>query len=478
MPQNPPLAIAKYEPLEVASYEPSKDEAPAPAEESSWTLGNVARGLEKSAVGTFVGLGEMVHQIPGVTKAVDALYGTPGLSQQAFTEANEATRARNSGETAGKLAGDVLQYAIPVGEVAGAGRLVAKAPEIIKSGLLGMAQAEGSPVSGALSAGLTAVIPGGPAVKRAAGALEQSAEKSMAQALGATKEWAKDEAAKLAPEMLERGVGGTRTAMLGRAKSASSDVGQRLRQLYTDAAANGKTVSGLVVRGELDLAKDALMITDAAGKKIPMEGAELAIKKLEKMQDFLAKLGDDIPADKAWKIKQVWDKIASKAGLYGRKSLTTATEDANAWTKREGASAFRTLLEDVSPDISKLNKEYQFWSGLRNVLKETTKRTQAQSTGGLFGAIGAGSAGSIGAAASLASGGGFGTTLGTAAVMGYGGRQLVRLVQSPIWRTKVSGPLKQQMADALASGSAGQIASVSGRIIAALPPQLRAQFAQ
>jgi hypothetical protein len=58
---------------------------------------------------------------------------------------------------------------------------------------------------------------------------------------------------------------------------------------------------------------------------------------------------------------------------------------------------------------------------------------------------------------------------------GLAGGQFVKLVQSPAFRSQVSAPLKNYLADALASGSAGRVTSATQRILAALPAQVGAQ---
>jgi len=469
--EQPPTEADMAQVFSEARQAPAAEQATP--EESSLTLGNVARGAVKGAVGTFVGLGELVHQIPGVTKAVDTLYGTPGLSQQSFGEANQTVTPSNAGETVGKTAEQVGEFFIPVTKLAGAGKMAAKLPEVVKAGVLGAAQSEGSPTTGLATAALTAVLPGGGALKRAASALDESAEKSVVQALGATKEGAKATAAKLAPEMIARGVKGSREAMLTRATEMSQEAGRRLGAVYQAAGAAGKTVNGEAIRGELEFAKDALLETAANGSKIPIEGAGPVIEKLNRLGEFVEELGDDIPVDKAAKVKTVWDRIVAKSGLYGAKAAASATDSADAWATREATSAFRTALNAADPDIAALSKEYAFWTGLKGVLKQTQLRTQAQ-TGGLYGAIGT----AAGAASGFASGQSLGDSFEKAFIGAAAGRSMVKLIQSPAWRTMVSAPLKAQLADALGSGVSTRVAGATSRILTALPPQVRAQFAQ
>jgi hypothetical protein len=260
--------------------------------------------------------------------------------------------------------------------------------------------------------------------------------------------------------------------MLEKAEAKTADVGQKIGQEYAAAAGRGETVSGQAVRAELEKAAEKIAVTDASGAGIPIEGTQRVAKKLAKLDQFVASLGPDIPVDKAAKIKQTWDKVVSKAGLYNQKAGASATDNADAWAVREGAGAFRELL-NTNPTIAALNKEYAFWTGLKGVLAETGRRTQAQG-GGLVSA-GMGGAGSI---VGAFSGDTTSDRVQNAVIGGLAGRQLIKVIQSPAWRTTVTGPMKQKLADALASGSAERIEAAVGRIVAAAPSAMQHATAQ
>ena len=469
---------------------PPTPNAPATAQAAEdtaapWSLDALAKtaqrtadpgiGAAKGAVNSLIGLGEAVYRhVPGVAAVSDAVGDLiapdtkPGAA--AFTAAREAVQPTNAAQRAGYTAEQIGEFFLP--GPAGKGKIAKAALEVGKSGALTLAQT-GSPATAGVSAGLTAVLPG--VAKVGAGVaskLARGAEKTVAQALGATKEWAKSDAAKLAPEMLRRGVSGSREKMAELAASKSQEAGRRLGALYSAAAQQGVTVPGLAIRGELQFAKDGLMMADRNGAMIPIAGAERVIKRLDQLEAFVAKLGDDIPIDKAAKIKTLWDKIVAKAGLYGPKAAANATDAADAWAIREGTSAIRTMIDTARPDITALAKEYSFWKGLKDVLKATDLRTQAQGGGLLAGVTSA-----SGAASGFASGDDLGDSLTRAFVGAAAGRQFVKLVQSPWFRTSVSGPLKANLAKALASGNQGQATSIVGQMISALPAQAKQALA-
>lgn len=426
------------------------------------TAKDLAVGAAKGVGNTVFGLGKIVHDYTPVGRISDAIQ--PG----AFDERPDILKPANTTQAVGMGLEQVGEFFVPTGAPA----KIAKLAEIAKSMGLTLAQT-GSPVQAGVAAGVTAAIPGGKAAQRLSGALEDSAEKSVTQALGATKEAMKDTAAKVAPEMIQRGVRGSRAAMLERASGELKAVGSKIEAEIQAAMQAGQTVSGQSVLGVLAKAKGGLMVPDATGALRAIEGTQLVMKRLEKLEEFVTSLGPDIPFDKAAKIKTVWDRIVSKAGLYGQKAGASATDSADAWAIREAAGGFRELLAKGSPTLDDLNKEYAFWKGVKTVLKETQRRTQAQG-GGLT----AGITGAVGAGSGFASGDSVGDKFEKALVGGVMGRQVVRLVQSPAFRTQVSAPLKQALADALASADKSRVYATVSRIVSSLPAQMRPSFAQ
>lgn len=414
-------------------------------------VADVAIGAAKGVGNTVFGLGKMVRDYTPIGRLSDAIM--PGAFDQRppeITPSNTAQRIGFAGEQIG-------EFFLPISALAKAGT----AGQVARSVGQTMAQT-GNPMDAGISGAVTAAVPGASAALKVSKGLRQSAEKSVAQALGATKEWAKADAAKLAPEMIQRGVKGSREAMLEQAKAQAKTIGQAMDDVITDAAGRGTIVDGNVARQSIQAAKTSLM-TPNGGRPIPIEGAQSAIAKLDRLDKFVAKIGPAIPIEDAQRIKTAWDKIVSKAGLYGPKTTASATDNAEAWAIREAASSFRKLIADASPDMAALNKEFAFWGGLRNVLKETQKRTQAQ-RGGLIDSI----QGTGGAVAGAMVGGPLGAGAGQIIT-----QRLSALVSSPWWKTSVSAPLKDGLADALASGHTGKVLDAMRKIGAAMPAQAR-----
>lgn len=431
---------------------------------------DVAIGAAKGLGNTVFGLGKVFHDYTPVGRLSDAIH--PG----AFDERPPELAPTNTAQRVGYTAEQVGEFFVPGGAVARAahGSRAARAGlEAATSGGLSVAQGATNPEAAA-TAGLSAAVPFvGKAVGATSRALTRSAEKNVAQALGATKEAMKDTAAKIAPEMLERGVKGSRETMLDLAKSKVTEVGKGIENEIAIAVQQGKTVAGQSVQAAIAQSRTGLMVADAAGNLRPIPGTEAVLRRLDKLDQFVASLGPDIPFDKAAKIKTVWDRIVSKAGLYGPKAASSATDSADAWAIREAAGSFRQLIATGSATLDDLNGEYAFWKGLKDVLKETARRTQSQG-GGLVSGIG----GVAGATAGVATGDSVGDKMTQALVYGAAGRQLIRMMQSPAWRTSVSAPLKASLANALASGSVGGLLSAMARISSAAPAQMRGAPAQ
>lgn len=420
---------------------------------------DVVAGALKGAGNTVFGLGKLVRDYTPVGRISDAIL--PGAFEQRPPEITPANTAQRVGFTAEQVG----EFFVPGGGVS-------KLAQVPKAAGITLAQT-GKPIDAGVSGAITAVVPGAGTMQRLSKGLQAGAEKSAAQALGATKEWAKADAARLAPEMIERGVKGSREAMLETAKAEAKNIGLAIDDVIADAAARGTIVDGDVARRSIQAARQALMVPGNSGKAIPIEGTQAALSKLDRLDRFVERLGPAIPIEDAHRVRQAWDKIVSKAGLYGPKATSSATDNAEAWAIREAATSFRKLLADASPDLATLNKEFAFWGGLRNVLKETQKRTQSQG-GGLVSGI----TGASGAAAGFASGDSLGDGLEKALVGGVAGRQVVKMVQSPWFRTSVSAPLKDALADAIASGRPEKVLTAMGKITASVPAQLRTAQAQ
>lgn len=79
------------------------------------TVGDLGIGAAKGVGHTFTGLGKLAHKIPGVTRAVDALYGSPGISGAAFDEADDILAPTNTAQRIGHGAEQIAEFFVPAG---------------------------------------------------------------------------------------------------------------------------------------------------------------------------------------------------------------------------------------------------------------------------------------------------------------------------------------------------------------------------
>lgn len=140
------------------------------------TARDVAIGAVKGAGNTAIGLGELVHRIPGVSRGVDALYDAVGIdavpSREAFPAARALVQPTNTAQKVGFYGEQIGEFFLPAGAVSRGARI---ATEAVKSGGLTAAQG-GSDRAAMADAGLSLVIPGAGAVRRGGKAIADAAE--------------------------------------------------------------------------------------------------------------------------------------------------------------------------------------------------------------------------------------------------------------------------------------------------------------
>ena len=421
-------------------------------------------GAGKAAARSVLGAGAFLREnVPGGQAIHDAAGGDWATVDLANLEPT------NRAQQAGVVAEQVGEFFIPVGGVVGglarkvpALRTAAPAIQRIADSATdaGVTLAQGGSVPAAIaSAALQGVIP---SAHRGEGVVRDSAERSMAQSLGATTNEAKARAAELAPEMLERGVGGTQRGMFRRSQGEVGRLGQLIGAEVSEQAQRGATVKTARFLEDMKAARLEGTQGGEAGIDGAIYGTETILAKLEGLEAFAASQGDRIPIEHAQAIKKRWDDIVSQSGLYGRHADANPTDRAAAWVIREGANSMRKLISEKSPTLAKLNAEFSFWKGLEDVSAATALRTQAQGpsmtqtlTGG-FGAIVGASSGNV-----------IEGFLG-----GAGIAALSSLLRSSYFRSRAAGPLKVRLADALSSGDQGRVLQAIARFSAAAPSLL------
>lgn len=439
-------------------------------------------GVAKEVMGVFGGAGHLAsHLIPGVSRIAQALTGlTPDQQEAAFGEWEKLMEAKGLMGKAGKAAMQVAETIIPSGAIEKAGATVAAkvAPKIAP--LVGNVVAQLAPKAAVEGAGMAALsaaqggnpVAGGvlgaasPVVARAimpsAESLQASASKDVMQALGPTKERFKAIAERLTPEILKRGLGGSREALKAQSSSTLASVGSDLDALLlTKSAQHVKTQP---VIDALESAKDAFRVTNNANEVVVLDGR--AIRQLDALQNTVSQLGNTATVPQLVAVRRAWDRVVDQAGGYAQRATgaigVPLKDQSEAWAKREGSSAIRELLANETPDLAAINKEYAFWKGLDDVLKQTLKRTQPQKPG--IGSVLAEAGGQM-AGAVAASPAGPAATFGAAALAGKAAALARTVFESPRWKF-ISAQMKNDLADAIASGTPQKVTNALSRIAA------------
>lgn len=440
-------------------------------------------GALKGGGQTAANLGRLVHLVPGVLEAVDALYGTPGLSAQGFVEADKALEPTNTAQAVGKGVEQIAEVMAPAGLIrsAGAKAVTTLAPRL--TGLVGETAANIIPraaveaaASGAMSgaqggdvvtgAALGAALPAvGGVAKAAAPWLKQTAVDKVTQALGARKERYKAIAEKIAPEMLKRGLSGSRESMKAQAAQMLETTGEAVDNALTQFA--DKKVPTSAVVEALEAAKAPFRrntFNPATGADdIVVEFDRRPIAQLSGLQNIVQQLGENAPVEHLIALRRAWDVIVAQAGGYAHRAGgaigVPLKDQSEASAKRVGADAIRKLLAEEVPDLAAVNKEFSFWKNLDDVLTQTLQRTQPHAKSKFAAKVAAGA----GAAAGMS--GGPLAAVGSAAGASKIAEWVDTAISSPRW-AMVSATVRNKLADAMMSGDEKKVADIVSREIA------------
>ncbi len=425
------------------------------------TGANLAIGAAKGLGSSVIGAGRLVQMVPGVTRAVDALYGTPGISQEAMRQADVALTPQGTAQTIGKLGEQIAEVAIPATKMASLGKAGRLLPAVAEQATLGGTMASvqgGNPIIGAALGAAAPVV--GKVVEALPTKLKEQAAKQVVQALGPTKERFKAIAQKLTPQILQRGLKGSREALQEKAATTLHDVGTELDAILTQHAQQPIGIQPVVAA--LETSKDAFRTTSAAGAVVEFEPR--AIKQLTGLQQVLTDLGPTPTVEQLVAVRRAWDKVVSQAGGFEHRAVgaigVPLKDISEAWAKREATGSIRELLAQQVPDLAAINKEWAFWKNLNDVLLQTMKRTQPQGVGlGRVVTTGAGAAAGAVAGSSLGPVG----ALSGAAALAKVSDMARSVMQSPAWRL-ASAQLKDDLANAIVKNDAGKIAMALARI--------------
>lgn len=511
MPQQDPFAAYVVQPSPAAA--PSRDpfaefavSAPAlapvaPAKPSSgWpakifdVAGDLAIGAAKGVGSTVSSLGEMAVNAGAIPGVQPRAFAGPEMRHPAFTRAEQLTTPTSTAQKVGKGVEQIAEVLIPGAAITKAqkGLSLARRAGVEAGANAGISAAQGgSPTEVGLSGALGAAIPGvGAVAKRAAGSLEDAASKQVVEALGPTKERFKAMAERLTPEILRRGLRGSRDQIKEQAAEAASVAGDQI-----DAAIQqfgGRAVDTGNIVDALESAKNAFRTSvrrpfaevpeSMASKVVRVEpdGTAVvahefeprAIRQLDGLQAIIRDFGPEIRADQLISIRRAWDKVVDQAGGFSHRAGgaigVPLKDQSEAAAKKAATTAIREQLNAAVPELSALNKEFSFWKSLDDVISQTLKRTQPQGPG--LARTAAEVAGNVVGGAAGMSQGPTGAVTGAFA-LGKLGKMAQTAFSSPRWKLMSAG-WKDDLAEAIVNEDVSKMAAMLGRIAAVEGPKV------
>jgi len=196
--------------------------------------------------------------------------------------------------------------------------------------------------------------------------LKISSEKQVEQALWTTKEKFKQKWRELAPEILERGIKWSKEEIKQLAEQKSSQYWKEIE----DFVASWK-LTGTVKRDDL------LNVLDDIRKEWQVWDViidESIVSATDKFADIISSFGKEIPAEKARIIRQMFDKaVYNTKWIISEESLSLKNN-----IKKWLWDNIRKQLAEQNPDLAKINKEFNFYNKLDEVLTETLNRQWPQ----------------------------------------------------------------------------------------------------
>lgn len=475
------------------SFTPLTEVPKDDADDETWldwigsTSKDLAVGAAKSLMSQGIRGGQLLRQIPGVN-ALDAL----------MTPIPVNTEPSNTTQKVGGLMFDVAESINPAKAVTGmamkAASALPKAATMVRAGIEGAGAAGISAVQGgdpttAAVFGAGIPVAGALAGAKVAGIRDKAVE-GVAKFMGAQKNRFVDMVERRTPEILQRGLHGTRDEVLDLSKAKVAELRSAIEA--AQAAYQGKKIPTADVLEFLEDSKNAFRESTpvplnqllsnpqlaATARQLPdgtfvtdtalSDTARRSMDQLEKLKGVIQSLGPEVEYEKLLKVRKAWDFVVNQAGGFTERSgrgvamdLNTAAE---AWAAREGGKELRKLLAEAAPDVAKLNEEFTFWKDMRDVLVESKRRglkqmgstlpEKAETAGRLVGTAGsvAGGSGVIGSIT-----GGF--------ALGKVAKMATRAFQEPKWKL-VGANLRTKLADAIISNKPSDVANVLARILA------------
>jgi len=264
--------------------------------------------------------------------------------------------------------------------------------------------------------------------------LKEGARKSIAKALRPTTDANKAKTAKIADKLIDQPLSKTfavtRKGLEENVKAEKQIAGEAIDTL---GPLKGKTPVSQIV----DFLEQEKQQFVAGGKIVDEDG----VSQIDAVQNVFRQYGENIDDEVLRTVRRIFDRTVDE----GKGFQKTLKEGSGLNIKKTAANRIRGILADAHPEVAKVNKEYNFWSDLDEVISATNQRTTGQTgfKGFLAGLAGAGSGrGSVNSALRFA-------------VF----RGLANAFDSPAWNL-VSAKVKSKLATSLAEGNFAKVLSV------------------
>lgn len=439
-------------------------------------IGEGLSNVGQAGIGTVKSIGSTIDQASqlgqrGIQTIANPILKAGRVPEQKIVKAPEVlTKPTTDMQTAGFIGGQIGQaFAIPnqaitqgatkVAQTAGTAMKLGKAAKyvqpVLTTGTKAIAEggvgALGSKLAGGTDkqAKQAALLSGGLSVAGSmfSKVLQGSAEKSMTKALAPTGKVDKAITEKVVPGLVKRKVVSlTRGGLYEKAAQNADKADEALTQAYS-ALPEGTQSNWKPVLQELQNQKENTMVNGV----VMDSGKYNALHKVQSdlLQVIGGKTGETaVSVNSARKARQILDKMV-KNRTFG---VTGAESDA-LMASKEAANAIRSQLAKEHPEIGIINKEFNFWKNVQDVVGHTIQRTKGQ--GSLTGEM-ATEAGAI-------AGGTMNKGLSGIIEGGIIGRTLKSALQSTAWRT-ASAATKSKLADFLANGEIAKATILLQRI--------------
>jgi len=266
--------------------------------------------------------------------------------------------------------------------------------------------------------------------------MKKSALKQYTSIFKTTTNKAKATAEKVAPGLLERGqIIPSMKGLANKAEGVVKEVGQAIGEKWAQMPSGIKKPVQSVIN-KIDKWKSKYILQ---GGKI---ANETAVNAANEAKNALMTKSGEMSYKNLRKLNQIWDEHFD---------ISKGLDDLSGYKRkveRVGANALRSLIAKDSPDIAKLNKQFNFWTNVKNIASETAKNPPKTGGAKLAGTI----------AGAVAGHGVVGKVV-EAATGNMIGKSVAKVIKSPFFKS-VGAVYKNKIADYLMSGETKKLGGV------------------